>query len=94
MAMVMLLVEDDGDDVAISSRMANELANLGVTSIAICRDQRTMGIVLEGWAFDPASADQAARYIVDAPGLRRVLLPALRLAVSAAHSMRMQPLDP
>jgi hypothetical protein len=94
MAMVMLLVEDDGDDVAISSRMANELANLGVTSIAICRDQRTLGIVLEGWAFDPASADQAARYLVEAPSLRRVLLPAIQLAVSAVHSTRIEPLEP
>jgi hypothetical protein len=94
MAMVMLLVEGNCDDVAITSRMANELAHLGVTSIAICRDERTMGIVLEGWAFDPASADEAARYLVDSPRLRRVLLPAIQLAVSAVHSAWKEPLEP
>jgi hypothetical protein len=88
MTMVMLLVEGDGDDVAISSRMANELAHLGVTSIAICRDQRTVGIVLEGWAFDPASADEAARCLVGAPRLGRLLMPAVQLAVSNVHSIR------
>lgn len=94
MAMVLLLVEGNGDDVAISSRMAHELAHLGVTSIAICHDQRTVGIVLEGWAFDPASADEAARYLVGAPSLRRVLMPAVQLAVSSVHPPRMRALDP
>jgi hypothetical protein len=86
MAMVMLLVEGGGDDVAINARMADELARLGVTSIAICRDGRTLGIVLEGWAFDAGSAEEAARALVDAPQTGRLLLPAVQLAVSGAHA--------
>jgi hypothetical protein len=86
MTMVMLLVDGEDNDVAITARMADELARLGVTSIAICRDGRTLGIVLEGWAFDAGSADEAARALVDAPHNGRVLLPAVQLAVSGAHA--------
>lgn len=82
MSMVVLLV--DGADVAVSSAQATELARLGVTSISICRDQSTVGIVLEGWAFDPASAD-AARYLLANSASGRVLHPAIQLSVSIAH---------
>jgi hypothetical protein len=88
MAMVMLLVEGAGDDVAISAGMANDLARLGITNVAICRDRETVGIVLEGWAFDPTTADAAARSLIQATHVVRVLLPTIRLAVSDVQGAR------
>lgn len=88
MAMVMLLVEGAGDDVAISAGMADDLARLGITNIAICRDRETVGIVLEGWAFDVTTADAAARSLFPSSHVRRVLLPAIRLAVSDVRGAR------
>lgn len=79
MSMLVLLL--DGTDVAISSSQAIELARMGVTSISICRGQTTVGIVLEGWAFDTSSADDAARLIGE-PAAGRLLLPTVQMAVS------------
>jgi hypothetical protein len=56
------------------------LARLGVTSISLLRDQPRAGLVLEGWAFDPARAGEAV-------GVRqgvRTLEPLMQMAVSAA----------
>jgi hypothetical protein len=85
MAMVMLLVEGVGDEVAISAGMADDLARLGITNVSICRDRETVGIVLEGWAFDATTADAAARSLIQAPHVGRVLLPSIRLALSDVH---------
>jgi hypothetical protein len=85
MAMVMLLVDGAGDEVAISAAMADDLARLGITNVAICRDRETVGIVLEGWAFDATTVDAAARSLIQAPHVGRVLLPVIRIAVSDGH---------
>jgi hypothetical protein len=82
MAMAVLLVESAGDEVAISAGLADDLARLGITNVAICRDGETVGIVLEGWAFDATTADAAARSLIQPPQVGRVLLPVIRFAVS------------
>ena len=58
------------------------LARLGVTGIAVVRDARMLGLVLEGWAFDPRRSAEA---VVEALGPRlgaRTLFPLLEMAVS------------
>ena len=87
MAMVMLFVEAAGDEVAIGGD-GQRPPRLGITNVAICRDRETVGIVLEGWAFDPTAADAAARYLIQANHVVRVLLPTIRLAVSDVHGAR------
>ena len=79
MATVVFLL--DGGDVAISSSLASDLAQLGVTSISICRDDTTVGIVLEGWAFDRASAGEAARCLASDLTSGRVLHPTVQMAL-------------
>src|SRR5687767_14049804 len=48
----------------------------GRTSIAVLRDERTVGLVLEGWAFDPNGSTDAVISAVASPGARvRTLQP-------------------
>jgi hypothetical protein len=78
--MVVLLGPADGD-FCLRPDHAYELARLGVTNVALLRDEQTVGIVLEGWSFDPAQSDRAAAAI-GATGAR-TLHPILQLAVSS-----------
>jgi hypothetical protein len=56
MAMLVVLLESDDGDVPLGSRAVNRLARRGVTSVALLSDDRTICIVLEGWAFNPAGS--------------------------------------
>jgi hypothetical protein len=49
MAMLVVLLEADGGDVPLGSRAVDRLARLGVTNVALLRDERTVCTVLEGW---------------------------------------------
>lgn len=81
MGMVVLLVE--GAEVAISATMSEGLARLGVSRMELLREANTTAIVLEGWAFDPGSANGIGSTL--APGLEvRTLLPLMRIVVGDA----------
>lgn len=85
MAMLVILL-DPNAGVSIRQELVEELARLGVSSVAVARDSTAVGVVLDGWLLDPArSADAAARAVA---GTRpaRVLHPVLQLAVSPARS--------
>jgi len=60
MAIVLLLREGDDPEVLITSLASARLAALGVTSVSLVRDRGSVGVVLEGWAFDASSASAAA----------------------------------
>lgn len=53
MAAVLILVSSGHGDLALGPDTLSDLAEIGVTSISLARDDDTLGIVLEGWAFDP-----------------------------------------
>jgi hypothetical protein len=81
--MVVLLDEVNGE-FSVRQGLVEKLAQLGVTSVALVRDERTVGIVLEGWLLDPArSAGEVAGVFGTASGAR-TLHPVLHLAVSNA----------
>lgn len=86
---MVVLVERDVPDVSLDPETISELAGLGVTNLALVRDDRTVGIVLEGWAFDPPASTGAALAIL-APngGEARALQPLGEMAVSANTSER------
>jgi hypothetical protein len=42
---------------------AAELAALGITRVSLLADPAGIGVVLEGWAFDPARIDAAVRAV-------------------------------
>jgi hypothetical protein len=61
------------------------LAGLGVTGIAVVGDDRTLALVVEGWAFDPRrSAEAVTAAIAPRPGVARTLYPLLEMAVTPA----------
>ena len=81
MAAVAFLIEAGADDVDLGPAVAERLAELGVTSVALFRERETLCLVLEGWAFDPSSSGAAASAIgiqAEARALRPVMQTALR----------------
>lgn len=84
MAMMLVLL-DAKVGFSVRQQLVEELARLGVTSIAVVRDSETVGVVLEGWMFDPARSASAAASAI-ATGCARVLHPVLQMAVSTAQS--------
>jgi hypothetical protein len=78
MGMLILLVEDA--EATISATTSQHLARIGVSHVDLLRDAHTTAIVLEGWAFDPGSADAIAQAVT--PGLAaRTLRPVMRIVV-------------
>jgi hypothetical protein len=73
--------------VRIGSAEASRLAALGVTNASLLRDDESVGLVLEGWAFDPASSAREIAGLVGGEADCRVLLTALDLAVSDANTI-------
>jgi hypothetical protein len=84
-AMMVLLIECDGE-LCLAPGFASELAQLGVTNIALVRDDQTVGVVVEGWLLDPALSAGAVANVVGARSGVRTLHPVMEMAVSnAAH---------
>jgi hypothetical protein len=85
-AIMVVVLDEPSGEFCLRQEFVDKLARLGVTSVALVRDEVTVGIVLEGWLFDPArSAGAVAEAFGTASGVR-TLHPVLHLAVStAAH---------
>ena len=83
--MMVVLVPSSDAEPSLQPATASELARLGVTTVAVLRDERTLGLVIEGWAFDPSRSAQAVVAAVAGRTSRaRTLQPLMELAVSAA----------
>lgn len=63
MAIAMLVAGPDADEPVVGPEAAQRLATLGITRISLLQDRSGIGVVLEGWAFDPARIDEAVRAI-------------------------------
>lgn len=82
--MVVLLPASEGEP-SLRPAAVSKLAGLGVTSVAVVCDDETVGLVIEGWAFDPLrSADAAVSAVAGSTSRARMLHPLLELAVSAS----------
>jgi hypothetical protein len=85
-AMMVVLLDEANGEFCLRQGLVDKLARLGVTSVALVRDERTVGIVLEGWLLDPArSAGDVGEAFGIASGAR-ALHPVLHMAVSTAVS--------
>jgi hypothetical protein len=82
MPMVVLMLPA-GADVSVGPDTAAHLARFGIGHAALLRDEASVAVLLEGWAFDPErSAAEAAELI--APGEAcRVLHPLAEVTVAA-----------
>lgn len=58
MAMLLILLPA-GTKTCLRSEAVSALARVGVTSLALVRDERSTGVVVEGWAFDPIGSAEA-----------------------------------
>ncbi len=86
MAMIVVLVPTSEAEPSLRPAVVSKLARLGVTSVAMLRDERTLGLVVEGWAFDPSRSAQAViEAIAGRASGARTLLPLAEMAVSTAR---------
>lgn len=85
MAMMVVLLGDAESVFSVREEQVSELAELGVTSVAVVRDDDVVGVVLEGWLFDPDAAGRSAAEALGAAPSSRALHPVLHMAVSAAN---------
>jgi hypothetical protein len=86
MAMVLVLFPVSDEVPALQPAALATLARLGVTSASLLRDEQTAGLVLEGWALDPARAEEAARAAAGAREGIRMLQPLMQMAISATRA--------
>ena len=84
MATVAFLVTGDPADLSLGSVVAEQLARLGVTSIALFRDRETVCVVLEGWAFDASASTDTAKAVIGDGISLRTLRPVMQTALRAA----------
>jgi len=90
-AMMVLLVEAGAEGVSVLPASVPELARLGVTSLTLTRDEATVGIVLDGRAFDPArSGDEAVAAMGLTASEARILRPLAQMSVSTAPTVPSQ----
>jgi hypothetical protein len=87
-AIAVVLLPISNDEPSLEPAVLEELSRLGVTSIALLRDPSLAGLVLEGWAFDPGDAAQAARAIAGEREGIRMLQPLVQMAVSSAAPLQ------
>jgi hypothetical protein len=62
-AIVLLVAGQDADEPVVGPEAAARLADVGITRVALLGDRSLTGVVLEGWAFDPARIDEAVRAV-------------------------------
>jgi hypothetical protein len=85
-AMMVVLVPFSDAEPSLAPATVSELARLGVTSVAVVRDDRTLGLVVEGWAFDPnRSAEAVVAAVARRRSQARTLHPLVEMAVSATN---------
>jgi hypothetical protein len=82
--MTVLLLDGTDGEFSFCPELVSELGRLGVTNVALVRDERTVGIVLEGWLFDPDRSADAAAEAIKATPTARTLRPVMNVAVAGA----------
>jgi hypothetical protein len=88
-AMIVLLVPHPAGEASLGPESLDRLAELGVTNIALVRDEQSTGFVLEGWAFDPDRSTLAAvNALVGSTEGARTLQPLTRMTVAPGQVHR------
>ena len=63
MGVAMLVGDAEAGQPVVGPAAAEALAALGITRVSLLADPTGIGVVLEGWAFDPARIDAAVRAV-------------------------------
>jgi len=89
MPVALLMGDREAGQPVVGPAAAAELAALGITRVSLLADPAGIGIVLEGWAFDPARIDAAVRAVFpDMSATVRVFREIEQVAVSAGAERR------
>lgn len=84
MSMVLLLVPNGGDGPSLGPDTLRQLAAVGVTDLAVLRDEEFVALVLQGWAFDPERSAPALQTLVTRSENTKTLFALSQASVSAA----------
>ena len=77
-SMLVVMLDARCGEAALDARSAARLADLGVTHVAIARDDTIEAVVLEGWAFNPVASGAEATEIIAGTATRNTLHPVLQ----------------
>ena len=83
MAMIAVLFPISDEEPKLEASALEELASLGITSVALLRDSSIAGLVLEGWAFDARDGERAARAVAGTSHGIQTLRALVQMSVSA-----------
>lgn len=86
--MLVVLVPAEGRSPVLGPEALRRLSEVGVTDVSLAGDAETVGVVLQGWAFDPGrSGAEAADIVIEGrPG--RVLLGVMHASISPSPVQR------
>jgi hypothetical protein len=88
-AVALLVASRDVDQPIVGPDAAERLAEIGISRVSLLQDPLEVGVVVEGWAFDPARIDEAVRAIFpDASAGIRIFHEIEHVAVSVAPAER------
>jgi hypothetical protein len=89
MAVVMLVAGPGSSEPHVGPEAAERLAHVGITRVSLLSDSSGIGVVLEGWAFNPADVDVAVRAMFSNGGAGvRILREIEHVAVSITAGER------
>ena len=84
--LVVLLPADE--ELSIGPDTAARLAELGVTIVSVVRDEQSLGLVLDGWGFDPDRSGPEALAALGRSGHGRLLPAVVHLALPLKDAAR------
>lgn len=80
---MLLVLLPAGAKTCLRSDAVSALARVGVTSVVLVRDERSIGVVVEGWAFDPIGSAEAVMAAVSGRSRRaRTLHPVMEMTLT------------
>jgi hypothetical protein len=86
MGTLALLLDQPPHSFAVDEAAAARLAELGVTRVSLLRDDRSIAMVLEGWAFDAGGDAEAAEVaLLGRKGRARQLISLAQISLSPSR---------
>lgn len=79
---LMVVMLPAGANARLDPDAVTDLARLGITSLAVVRDDRSVGVVVEGWGFDPGSADGVLSALCGSHHRARTLRPVMEMTLT------------
>lgn len=84
--MALILIED-GPSISLDTDLVSKLAGIGATGVAVLRDEKTVAVVVEGWALETERLDEAAAWLT-AGRRARTLQVVARITVAPSEGER------